>query len=328
MGSDLRYVPGAAARCPSRRAGCARRGGACVPLVLAMAGPALEGRRPRPVVLAAAVVVTCGAALVQGVGRTDGVGLAWAAVVLACEAGFTLLAVPVLVRHGPWGSRCTPHGSRRRPSRCSAWSSPARPRWRACADRTCSPWGTSPSRSPRWPSSCGTPASRASDLAAQDCSPASRQWRPRRPGPPSALRPFARWCGSASLSSRPGSLSACPPAGARAAATRAPAVTPTHLLADGLTNRYAAEALLRRCHTEGFLPQVVHPLVHLCNAVSIARPSQWPPSPSQGHPSSPRRCTRRRWVTSRRSSRPPGCLMTDLFAGRRSSCGTRHDACP
>lgn len=76
---------------------------ACVPLALAVVGPMLEGRRPSPVVLVAALVVTCGAALVQGVGRSDGTGLAWAGVVLACEAGFTLLAVPVLRRHGPWG---------------------------------------------------------------------------------------------------------------------------------------------------------------------------------------------------------------------------------
>jgi drug/metabolite transporter (DMT)-like permease len=76
---------------------------ASVPLVLALAGPLLEGRRPRPAVVGAAVVVTLGAALVQGFGRSDAVGLAWALVVLVCEVGFTLLAVPVLGRHGPWG---------------------------------------------------------------------------------------------------------------------------------------------------------------------------------------------------------------------------------
>lgn len=76
---------------------------ACVPLVLAVVGPLLERRRPGAVVLAAALVVTGGAALVQGVGRSDPTGLAWALVVLCCEAGFTLLAVPVLRRHGPWG---------------------------------------------------------------------------------------------------------------------------------------------------------------------------------------------------------------------------------
>ena len=76
---------------------------ACVPLVLAIIGPLLEGRRPSPLVLAAALLVTCGAALVQGVGRSDAIGLVWAGVVLGCEAGFTLLAVPVLSRHGTWG---------------------------------------------------------------------------------------------------------------------------------------------------------------------------------------------------------------------------------
>lgn len=76
---------------------------ACVPLVLGVAGPLLDGRRPRPALLGAALVVTCGAALVQGVGRSDMVGLIWAATVLGCEVGFTLFAVPVLGRHGAWG---------------------------------------------------------------------------------------------------------------------------------------------------------------------------------------------------------------------------------
>jgi len=76
---------------------------ACVPVLLAAAGPLLEGRGPAPAVLAGAVVVTVGAGLVQGVGRTDGTGLAWAVVTFGCEAAFTLLAVPVLGRHGPVG---------------------------------------------------------------------------------------------------------------------------------------------------------------------------------------------------------------------------------
>jgi drug/metabolite transporter (DMT)-like permease len=76
---------------------------ACVPAVLAVIGPLLEGSRPRTAGVTAALVVTCGAALVQGLGRTDGLGVAWAAVVFACEAAFTLLAIPVLGRHGPWG---------------------------------------------------------------------------------------------------------------------------------------------------------------------------------------------------------------------------------
>ena len=76
---------------------------ACVPPLLAAIGPLLEGRGPAPSVLAGAVVVTIGAGLVQGVGRTDGTGLAWAVVAFGCEAAFTLLAVPVLGRHGPVG---------------------------------------------------------------------------------------------------------------------------------------------------------------------------------------------------------------------------------
>jgi drug/metabolite transporter (DMT)-like permease len=75
---------------------------ACVPLILAVVG-STPGRRLDPVLLLAALVVTAGAALVQGVGRSDAVGLVWALVVLGCEAGFTLLAVPVLGRLGPWG---------------------------------------------------------------------------------------------------------------------------------------------------------------------------------------------------------------------------------
>jgi len=76
---------------------------ACVPSLLAVAGPLLDRSRPRPAVIAAGATVTCGAALVQGLGRADAVGVAWAVVVFACEAAFTLLAVPVLRRHGPWG---------------------------------------------------------------------------------------------------------------------------------------------------------------------------------------------------------------------------------
>ncbi|WP_433717857.1 DMT family transporter [Actinoplanes sp. CA-051413] len=76
---------------------------ACVPVLLAAIGPLLEGRGPAPAVLAGAVVVTVGAGLVQGMGRTDGIGLLWAVVAFACEAAFTLLAVPVLGRHGPVG---------------------------------------------------------------------------------------------------------------------------------------------------------------------------------------------------------------------------------
>ncbi|TQS40032.1 DMT family transporter [Cryptosporangium phraense] len=76
---------------------------ASVPVVLAAVGPLLQGARPTARALLAALVVTGGAALVEGLGRSDALGLLWAVTVFACEAGFTLLAVPVLGRHGPWG---------------------------------------------------------------------------------------------------------------------------------------------------------------------------------------------------------------------------------
>ncbi|KRD16122.1 hypothetical protein ASE48_28670 [Mycobacterium sp. Root265] len=76
---------------------------ACVPVALAALGPYLEGRQPRAKVLAAAVVVSAGAVAVVGLGRADTVGLLWALTVFLCEVGFTLLALPVLGRHGPVG---------------------------------------------------------------------------------------------------------------------------------------------------------------------------------------------------------------------------------
>ena len=76
---------------------------ACVPVALATIGPLLEGHRPHARVLAAACVVSAGAVVVEGFGHADAVGLLWALTVFICEAGFTLLAVPVLGRHGPAG---------------------------------------------------------------------------------------------------------------------------------------------------------------------------------------------------------------------------------
>ena len=74
-----------------------------VPVALAAIGPLLEGRSPHARVLAAAVVVSAGAIVVEGFGRSDAVGLLWAVTVFVCEAGFTLLALPLLGRHGPEG---------------------------------------------------------------------------------------------------------------------------------------------------------------------------------------------------------------------------------
>jgi drug/metabolite transporter (DMT)-like permease len=76
---------------------------ACVPVVLGLLGPVLERRPPSRRIVLAAVVVTAGSVLVIGAGRTDAQGIAWAVLALGCEAGFTLLAVPVLDRIGAWG---------------------------------------------------------------------------------------------------------------------------------------------------------------------------------------------------------------------------------
>lgn len=76
---------------------------ACAPVLLGVIGPLLEGRGPSRRVLLAAPVVVAGAVLVEGTGRTDAAGVGWAALALGCEAGFTLLAVPVLRPHGAWG---------------------------------------------------------------------------------------------------------------------------------------------------------------------------------------------------------------------------------
>src|SRR5215469_1550948 len=76
---------------------------ACVPVLLALIGPLAEHQAPSRKILLAALVVTGGSVLVEGAGRTDAIGVAWAAVVLLCESAFTLLAVPVLPRHGAWG---------------------------------------------------------------------------------------------------------------------------------------------------------------------------------------------------------------------------------
>lgn len=76
---------------------------ACVRVVLGVIGPLFERRAPSRRILIAAATVTAGSALVEGAGRADATGIAWAAVALVCEACFTLLAVPVLARHGAWG---------------------------------------------------------------------------------------------------------------------------------------------------------------------------------------------------------------------------------
>lgn len=76
---------------------------ACVPVLLGVLGPMLQRQSPHRRIVLAAVVVTAGAAGVEGAGHADAAGAAWAVLALVCEAGFTLLAVPVLGRHGAWG---------------------------------------------------------------------------------------------------------------------------------------------------------------------------------------------------------------------------------
>ncbi|GLW72500.1 hypothetical protein Kpho02_47990 [Kitasatospora phosalacinea] len=73
----------------------------CTPLLLGVAGPLLARRRPAGRLLAAAALVVCGAALTQGFGHGDALGLLFATGTLLCEASFSLLAVPLLPRLGP-----------------------------------------------------------------------------------------------------------------------------------------------------------------------------------------------------------------------------------
>jgi drug/metabolite transporter (DMT)-like permease len=75
---------------------------ATVPVLLALAGPLQDGRRPEGRVVAAAALVAAGAAAVQGLGgELTAAGLAAAIGALACEAAFSLLAAPLLRPLGP-----------------------------------------------------------------------------------------------------------------------------------------------------------------------------------------------------------------------------------
>lgn len=75
---------------------------ATVPVLLALAGPLQDGRRPQRRVVGAAVLVAAGAAVVQGLGgEVTLAGLAAAIGALLCEAAFSLLAAPLLRPLGP-----------------------------------------------------------------------------------------------------------------------------------------------------------------------------------------------------------------------------------
>jgi drug/metabolite transporter (DMT)-like permease len=72
-----------------------------VPVVLALLGPLLARARPSGRVLAAAVVVVAGATVTTGLGGGSLTGLGYAIGALACEACFSLLAIPLLPKLGP-----------------------------------------------------------------------------------------------------------------------------------------------------------------------------------------------------------------------------------
>ncbi|MGA5702619.1 DMT family transporter [Peterkaempfera bronchialis] len=73
----------------------------CAPLVIAVLAPLLAGRRPSGRLAGAGVLVAGGAAVVQGLGRTDGGGLLFSVLALAGEVAFSLVAVELLRVLGP-----------------------------------------------------------------------------------------------------------------------------------------------------------------------------------------------------------------------------------
>jgi drug/metabolite transporter (DMT)-like permease len=72
-----------------------------VPVVLALVGPLLARSRPSGRVLVAAAVVVVGATAANGLGSGSLTGLLYAVGALACEACFSLLALPLLPTLGP-----------------------------------------------------------------------------------------------------------------------------------------------------------------------------------------------------------------------------------
>ncbi|MGC5033289.1 DMT family transporter [Micromonospora sp. DT229] len=71
------------------------------PLVLAITGPLLAGRRPSLLVATSAVIVLVGVGTVLGGGQFSLPGVLWSLGALAGECLFSLLAVPLLPRLGP-----------------------------------------------------------------------------------------------------------------------------------------------------------------------------------------------------------------------------------
>ncbi|MFC1434402.1 EamA family transporter [Streptacidiphilus sp. N1-3] len=73
----------------------------CAPLVIAILAPLLERRRPSPRIAGSALLVVAGAAVVQGLGRTDGAGLGYSLLALLGEVAFGLVSVPLIRPLGP-----------------------------------------------------------------------------------------------------------------------------------------------------------------------------------------------------------------------------------
>ena len=72
-----------------------------VPIVLALAGPLMRRTRPSGRILIAASIVVAGTGLASGLGTSDVQGILYSVGALACEACFSLLALPLLARLGP-----------------------------------------------------------------------------------------------------------------------------------------------------------------------------------------------------------------------------------
>ncbi|MFI2780283.1 EamA family transporter [Streptomyces sp. ALB3] len=72
-----------------------------IPIVLALVGPLTERRRPAARTVAAAVVVTLGAAVAAGMGGGSLRGVLLSLGALAGEVAFSLLALPLLSKLGP-----------------------------------------------------------------------------------------------------------------------------------------------------------------------------------------------------------------------------------
>ena len=73
----------------------------CAPLVIAILAPLLGRRRPSPRLAGSALLVVAGAAVVQGLGRTDAAGLGWSLLALCGEVAFGLVSVPLIRPLGP-----------------------------------------------------------------------------------------------------------------------------------------------------------------------------------------------------------------------------------